>query len=139
MSRAEARNKLLTDGLKVGNHHNNLRYRAVRYFPVTVIGLPPDMSTEDFVDEMSKYGTLLKHYDVFKLVGGQRVRNGNRVYHYKELDDTIPMKIISDDCVVHLMYNKNVSKEFCSDFYWDKLMKFNPHVNIPVYRKAQIH
>lgn len=89
-TRVDIKEKFLIEGLRVGNTNVNFRDAAIKFFPVTVIGLPPEISTAEFATEMKRFGTLIKFHDVLKFVNGQKVKNGNRVYHYQQLVDTIP-------------------------------------------------
>lgn len=137
-TRVDIKEKFLVDGLRVGDTHVNFRDAAIKFFPVTVIGLPPEISTAEFATEMRRFGTLIKFYDVYKFVNGQKVKNGNRVYHYQQLVDTIPTRVISDNRVIRLVYNKNISKEFCSDEYWEHLLRLNSNDYSPAKQAATI-
>lgn len=124
-TRVDVKEKFLVDGLTVGNNHVNFRDAAIKFFRVTVTGLPPEISSSDFAAEMKKFGTLLKFYDVYKYVNGHKVKNGNRVYQFQQLTDTIPTRIIADNRLIRLIYNKNISRDFCSDSFWQHLLEIN--------------
>lgn len=113
--------KFLVEGLRVGDTHVNFRDTAIKFFPVTVIGLPQKFGLQNLPSKMKRFATLIKFYDDFKFVNGQKVKNGNRVYHFQQLDDTIPTRIISYNRVIRLVYNNNISKDFFSDQYWEHL------------------
>lgn len=74
---------------------------------------------------MRKFCTLIKHYDVYKIVNGHKIKNGNRVYHFQQIHDTIPTRILSDNGLIRIVYNKNITRDYCSDAYWDYLLKYN--------------
>lgn len=65
----------------------------VRFFPVTVCGLPPDISNTDLKVCLGQYG-FKKIIFIKRFVGTHRVKNGNRVFHFSLLKQKLPEKIL---------------------------------------------
>lgn len=112
--------KLLTMGLKVGNTHVSFRDLAVRFFPVTVCGLPPEVTNEEFGIFMGRFGTISKHYHVYKQAGNKRIKNGNRVFQFSKLTTVPPTSHLVQGRIVRIVYSKNIHQDFCSEELWKK-------------------
>lgn len=117
----DVRDKLLQSGMKFGSTHVNFRDPSVRFFPVTVCGLPPEITNADFRVCLNHYGDIQKDYYVYKTVGTHRVKNGNRVFHFKILKSKLPEKILVGNRVVRLMFSNKISQEFCTPVLFDQL------------------
>lgn len=95
--------KLLTMGLKVGNSHVSFRDPAVRFFPITVCGLSPEVSNEEFGNFMGRFGQITNHYHVCKQAGNKRIKNGNRVFHFSKLTVVPPTSHLVQGRIVRIV------------------------------------
>lgn len=106
--------EILQKGLMYGNHMIQFRDSTIDILPVTMIGIPMNVTANGFLDVVKRYGNVHKHYEVVKDAGKFKIKNGNRVVHYTKLFEKLPEWIVVNGKNVKLVH-KNQQKYYTHD------------------------